>query len=226
MPTAAVIANPKVGAELGHLGPWLSANDFTVTRLVRDDVLPVTAADNADLVIILGSVWTMTRTMDAPDDPPQAAAAIAAEVDLVRHLVAQDRPILGLCFGGQLLSKALGGEVAQQERTFIAWETPRTDVPEMHAPWMLLHQDRFTVPPHAELLAQADHAAVAFRYGRAWGLQFHAEVDATGLQGMFEDLQMPQWQWQQYVDALAARANENRIQANALFDRFWSEVGA
>ncbi|MFM9048984.1 MAG: gamma-glutamyl-gamma-aminobutyrate hydrolase family protein, partial [Actinomycetota bacterium] len=127
MPTAAVIANPKVGAELGHLGPWLAANDFTVTRLVRDEILPVTAADDADLVIILGSVWTMTRTMDAPTDPPHAAAAIAAEVALAQHRVAQDRPLLGLCFGGQLLSKALGGEVTQQDRTVIAWETPDTD---------------------------------------------------------------------------------------------------
>ncbi|MFM8240351.1 MAG: type 1 glutamine amidotransferase [Actinomycetota bacterium] len=226
MPTAAVIANPKVGAELGHLGPWLAANDFTVTRLVRDEVLPVTAADDADLVIILGSVWTMTRTMDAPTDPPNAAAAIAAEVTLAQHRVAQDRPLLGLCFGGQLLSKALGGEVTQQDRTVIAWETPDTDIPEMRAPRMLLHQDRFTLPDNAELLAEAEHATLGFRYGRAWGLQFHAEVDAHGLQGMFEDLQMPQWQWQQYIDALNARTNENRIQAHALFDRFWSEVSA
>lgn len=224
MPTAAVIANPKVGAELGHLGPWLSANGFTVTRLTRDDVLPVTAADDADLLIVLGSVWTMTRTMDAPDDPPHAAAAIAAEVDLVRHRVAQDRPLLGLCFGGQLLSKAVGGEVVRQDRTVIAWDTPTTDLAEMRAPWMLLHQDRFTLPPHAELLAETEHATVAFRYGRAWGLQFHPEVDAGGLERMFEDLQMPQWQWQQYVDALTTRADENRLEAHALFTRFWAEV--
>ena len=226
MPTAAVIANPKIGAELGHLGPWLSANGFTVTRLTRDDVLPVTAADDADLLIVLGSMWTMTRTMDAPDDPPHAAAAIAAEVDLVRHRIAQDRPMLGLCFGGQLLSKALGGEVVRQERTVIAWDTPTTDITEMRAPWMLIHQDRFTLPPQAELLAEAEHATVAFRYGRAWGLQFHAEVDAGVLERMFVDLQLPQWQWQQYVDALSARANENRSQANALFTRFWNEVSA
>ena len=225
VPSAAVIANPKVGAELGHLGPWLSANGFTVTRLVRDDVLPVTAADDADLLIILGSVWTMTRTMDASDDPPHAAAAIAAEVELVQHRVAQDRPLLGLCFGGQLLSKSLGGEVIEQERTYVAWETPTTELPEMQAPWLLLHRDRFTLPRNAELLAEAEHAPVAFRYGRAWGLQFHAEVDAPGLQGMFTDLQMPQWQWQQYVDAVTARADENRLQANALFTRFWNEVG-
>ena len=132
--------------------------------------------------------------------------------------------MLGLCFGGQLLSKALGGEVVRQERTVIAWDTPTTDITEMRAPWMLIHQDRCTLPPQAELLAEAEHATVAFRYGRAWGLQFHAEVDAGVLERMFVDLQLPQWQWQQYVDAVRERANENRLNANALFDRFWSEV--
>ena len=224
MPTAVVISNPEVGADLGHLGPWLQANGFTVRRLIRDDVLPVTAADDADLLIILGSVWTMTRTMDAPSDPPQAAPAIAAEVELVRHRAAQDRPTLGLCFGGQLLSHALGGTVTRQDRTVMGWEVPTTDIPEMRAPWMVLHEDQFSLPPHAELLAKAEHAVVGFRYGRAWGLQFHAEVDAAALQKMFEDLDLPQWQWQQYVDAVRERANENRLNANALFDRFWSEV--
>lgn len=224
MPTAVVISNPSVGADLGHLGPWLQDNGFTVRRLIRDNVLPVTAADDADLLVILGSVWTMTRTMDRPDDPPQAAAAIAAEVDLARHRIAQDRPTLGLCFGGQLLSSALGGDVIRQDRTVIGWETPDSDVAEMRAPWMLLHEDQFTLPPRAELLAEAEHAVVGFRYGRTWGLQFHAEVTPAALEQMFIDLRLPQWQWQQYVDALDARAEENRIQATALFDRFWSEV--
>ena len=226
MPTAVVIANPEVGADLGHLGPWLQDNGFTVRRLVRDDVLDVSAADDADLLIVLGSVWTMTRTMDAPNDPPQAAAAISAEVDLVRHRAAQDRPTLGLCFGGQILSAALGGIVTRQDHTVMGWEVPTTDIPEMQVPWMLLHEDQFTLPPNAELLAEAEHAVVGFRYGRAWGLQFHPEVDADVLAKMFQDLQLPAWRWQQYVDAVRERADDNRAQARALFDRFWAEASA
>ena len=45
-PLAVVISNPTVGAELGHLGEWLDARGFTVRRLIRDDVLPIDAADD------------------------------------------------------------------------------------------------------------------------------------------------------------------------------------
>ena len=176
---AVVVANPTVGAELGHLGEWLLDNDFEVRRLVRDDILDIDAADEADLLIVLGSEWTLARTMDSDEDPPQAAAAIAAEIDLVRRRIDRDRPMLGICFGAQLLSRALGGEVTRQAAPHIAWESPDTDIEALRAPWVLLHNDAFTVPPGADVLAEADHAPMAFRYGRAWGVQFHPEAILT-----------------------------------------------
>ena len=224
MQRAAVIANPRVGAELGHLAPWFEARDFAVERLVRDDVLPLDAADDADLLVLLGSVWTMTRTMDSAGDPPRAAAAIAAEERIVRRRIGQDRPILGICFGGQLISHALGGRVTEQEDTFTAWEVPRTQIPELRAPWLLLHQDAFTVPPGAQTLASAEHAPVAFRRGRAWGLQFHPEVDADILARMFLDVGWPEERSSPYVEQARERAEANRADALRLFDRFWSEV--
>lgn len=221
---AVVIANPTVGAELGHLEPWLADTGFAVRRLVRDDVLAEDAADDADLVIVLGSEWTLARTMDAPDDPPQAAAAIAAEIALVRRRVEQGKPLLGICFGGQLLARALGGEVIRQSAPHIAWETPASDLEELQAPWALLHNDAFTVPSGAEMLAEADHAPIAFRYGRAWGVQFHPEVDAAILARMFDDVGTPQDVSAPQVDALRARAEEQRADSRRLFDRFWAEV--
>ena len=221
---AAVISNPAVGAELGHLGPWLRDNDFETRRLVRDDILDVQAADDADLLIVLGSEWTLARTMDTPEDPPHAAAAIAAEVELVRRRVDQDRPLLGICFGGQLLSHALGGSVTRQAAAHIAWETPETDVEELRAPWVLLHNDAFTVPPGAELLAAADHAPIAFRHGRAWGVQFHPEVDADILQQVFDDVGTPRDISEPQVKMLRARADDQRADSLRLFDCFWGAV--
>lgn len=222
--TAVVISNPTVGAELGHLEPWLRDNGFDVRRLVRDDILSADAADDADLVIVLGSEWTLARTMDAPNDPPQAAAAIAAEIELVRRRIEQDKPLLGICFGGQMLSRTLGGEVTRQAAPHIAWETPESEVKELRAPWVLLHNDAFTVPPGAELLAEADHAPIAFRYGRAWGVQFHPEVDAEILAQVFDDVGTPREVSTPQVDALRARADAQRADSLRLFDRFWAEV--
>lgn len=223
MPRALVIANPRVGAELGHLGTWLNARGFDIERLTRDDILPAECADNADLLILLGSVWTMSRTMDGPADPPHAAAAIAAEEDVVRHRVAQDRPTLGICFGAQLLSHALGGEVRRQDRAYIAWESPNTSVAEMRAPWMLLHEDAFSVPRVGELLAEAHHAPVAYRVGSAWGVQFHPEVDADILARMFADVGYDPECAGPYVDEARRRADALQGQAIALFDRFWAD---
>ena len=221
---AVVISNPTVGAELGHLGDWLDDNGFEVRRLVRDDVLAPDAADGADLLIVLGSEWTLARPMDAATDPPQAADAIAAEIELVRRWVTQDRPMLGVCFGGQLLSHALGGSVTRQPTAHIAWETPETEVDALRAPWVLLHNDAFTVPSGAELLAEADHAPVAFRYGRAWGVQFHPEVDARILQQMFDEVGTAREVSEPEVAALRARADDQRADSMRLFDRFWEEV--
>ncbi len=222
---AAVISNPTVGAELGHLDDWLADNGFEVRRLVRDDVLAVDAADGADLLIVLGSEWTLARTMDRDDDPPQAAAAIAAERDLVGRWVAQDRPMFGICFGGQILSAALGGEVTRQASPHIAWETPETGIEALRAPWVLLHNDAFTVPEGAELLAEADHAPIAFRRGRAWGVQFHPEVDAAILAQMLDDVGTAREVAAPQVDALRARAEQQRQDSMRLFDAFWAEVG-
>ena len=221
---AAVISNPSVGAELGHLDEWLTHNGFEVRRLVRDDVLAPDAADGADLLVVLGSEWTLARVMDAPDDPPQAASAIAAEIDLVHRWVDADRPMLGICFGGQLLSHALGGRVTRQQSAHIGWETPDTAVEELQAPWVLLHNDAFTVPPGAELLAEADHAPVAFRFGRAWGVQFHPEVDSSILQRMFDDVGAVREVSEPQVEILRARSNDQRMDSLRLFDRFWGDV--
>ena len=226
MPAVVVISNPRVGAELGHLGTWLDRQGFAVDRRTRDDILPADCADDAELLVILGSTWTMTRTMDAPEDPPQAAAAIHAEEDVVRRRMTQQRPILGICFGGQLLSHALGGEVRRQPAAHVAWEVPDTDIPELRHPWMLLHEDAFTLPPGAELLAQADHAPVAYRVGRAWGVQFHPEVDAAILERMFVDIHYDPAASRPYVDEAHLRAQDLERQSHALFDRFWAEVGA
>lgn len=224
VPSAAVIANPRVAAELGHLDTWLSAKGFDVVRLVRDDVLEPTVAGDADLLISMGSVWTMARTMTDPTDPPHADAAIAAEMELCRTWVEDGRPFLGVCFGAQLLSRALGGTVTRQGQPFAGWITPSAALPQMRHPWMVWHNDAFTVPPGAELLARSAHAALAFRYRNAWGVQFHPEVDADVLTRMAHDLEAPDAAAESMVDVARHLGPQLPDQAFALFDRFWTDV--
>jgi GMP synthase-like glutamine amidotransferase len=94
-------------------------------------------------------------------------------------------PLVGICFGHQLLAVATGGRVARaeagwgvgvHEATVVATE-PWMD-PSVEAFRLLVsHQDQVVeLPPAATLLATSPHAAVAaFRVGTGVGLQGHPE---------------------------------------------------
>lgn len=105
---------------------------------------------------------------------------------------AEDRPVMGLCLGGQLAARAFGAEVrrnpAGPELGFhpLRIEPDAADDPLLHdagpvrqvAQW---HFDRFDLPAGGVRLASNDHTPVqAFRMGRfLYGFQFHPEADAA-----------------------------------------------
>jgi GMP synthase-like glutamine amidotransferase len=43
-------------------------------------------------------------------------------LDLIRRMMAADKPVIGHCLGGQLMSRALGGTVTANPRKEIGWE--------------------------------------------------------------------------------------------------------
>jgi hypothetical protein len=53
-------------------------------------------------------------------------------------------------------------------------------------PWLFWHEDRFSLPPGARLLAGSDSEVVAFADGASIGLQFHPESDAAVARGWIE----------------------------------------
>ena len=61
-------------------------------------------------------------------------------------------PILGICFGGQLMARALGGTVARGPYPELGWHEIESDdesfIPT--GPWFQYHWDRFTLPPGAK----------------------------------------------------------------------------
>jgi GMP synthase-like glutamine amidotransferase len=102
----------------------------------------------------------------------------------MQEAMARNIPILGVCFGGQQLSRALGGVVTKAQSTEIGWFSVE-NMPEMahiapkvlfDGPWMQWHYDSFSVPSGATALAQSPAGPQAFVCGRALGLQFHPEA--------------------------------------------------
>ncbi|MGH2634678.1 MAG: type 1 glutamine amidotransferase [Actinomycetota bacterium] len=153
----------------GLVTEWLNAHEAEVDALRIDledrEVEPAAY----DLVVSLGSEFA------AYDD---TRTFVPREVRLMRKAVDADVPVLGLCFGGQLLARVLGGEVFQGSDSEIGWLPVRSRDPELvpEGPWFQWHFDTFTAPPGAKVIAETDAGPQAFVAGRSLGLQFHPEV--------------------------------------------------
>jgi GMP synthase-like glutamine amidotransferase len=124
----------------------------------------------------------MGGPMSVNDDLPW----VKPMLELVREAVRMDIPTLGHCLGGQLMSKALGGEVSRTRVKEIgwgpvevadnnvarAWFAPMTAFESFH--W---HGETFSIPPGAtRVLGNAHCANQAFATGRHLGLQCHVEM--------------------------------------------------
>ena len=93
-------------------------------------------------------------------------------------------PILGICFGGQLMARALGGSVAKAPKAEVGWfEIESNDKTLISSgPWFEYHWDRWQLPKGATEIARSQIASQAFVMGRTLGVQFHPEIDPTVLE--------------------------------------------
>ena len=126
----------------------------------------------------------------------------AAEKIWLQHIVQSDIPYLGICLGGQLLAAALDGQVKRHHQTEVGFfDVPLTREGQRDPLFQGLpeqvrvfhwHEDIFDLPDQAILLAT--HTSTinqAFRYGRrAYGLQFHIEVDQPIVQNWLKQAYM------------------------------------
>lgn len=154
-------------------GGELELVDYDV---VAGDRLP--SVDDCDGFLITGSRHSAYDALDW----------IASLEDFVRRAHDADVPVIGVCFGHQLLAQALGGEVVRAETGWGAgirrmdvvaeppWMTPRRPSLDLH----FMHQDQVVeLPDGATLLGRTDHCCIAmFQLGSAIGMQAHPEFDS------------------------------------------------
>jgi GMP synthase-like glutamine amidotransferase len=148
---------------------WLAEQRAKVEVFRIDESEDEVDPRDYDLIVSLGSEFA------AFDD---SIPFVQREVKLYRQAIDADVPILGLCFGGQMLARVLGARVYRAEQAEVGWLPVRTQDPDLVStgPWFQWHFDRFTAPPGSKLIAETDAATQAFVAGRSLGLQFHPEV--------------------------------------------------
>jgi GMP synthase-like glutamine amidotransferase len=106
-------------------------------------------------------------------DPPW----IPEEIDALRAAIAGEVPVLGICFGGQALSCALGGGTDRAGAPEVGWiviDSHDGGIPD--GPWAQYHNEVMRVPPGAQLLARSPVGTAAYRIGPHLGVQFHPEA--------------------------------------------------
>lgn len=161
----------------GRVGQVLEAAGIRldIKRPVLGERLPATLDDHRGAIVFGGP--------PSANDPD---AHLRHEIDWLEIPLREDRPLLGICLGAQMLVKHLGGSVGPHPDGLVeVGYYPVEATPEgrrlmPHWPGMVYqwHREGFSLPHGATLLARGErfpHQAI--RYGeRAYGVQFHAEL--------------------------------------------------
>lgn len=201
----------------------------TVDATRPDSQLPT--LDRVAAVVMFGGTANIPRAEDHP--------YLARVRDLAREALDREIPYLGLCLGSQLLAWACGVPVVRGPVREVGFEPVRR-TPEAKADPLLSfleeeeivlqwHEDTHELPDQATLLVTGDRVPVqGYRVGElAWGLQFHAEVDAWELEwwlGIADAELDLAGTWGKSADEIRAEAREHMARqeerGRELFRRF------
>ena len=187
--------------------------------------------DEVDGVVLFGSTYNVEHADDQP--------FIKDVRELTLEAIDRGLPFLGVCFGAQILAWALDAAVGKSAVREVGFEPVRTQPGVATDPLLghyrdgamvfQWHEDTFESPAGSELLATGDRVRnQAFRVGdRAWGVQWHLEVDRAELEfwletfGAQSDLKI---EWGKTAEEVRSEADafmaDHEERGRELFSRF------
>lgn len=204
----------------GILGEWMSTRGLECDVLLVREAAPDRPLNQYAAIATLGSSASVNDSFDW----------ILREAEILKQAISGGIPVLGLCFGGQILAQAAGGSVRRAAQTEIGLVTLDSDEPHLvpSGPWFAWHHDTFVPPPGAEVLARTDVCPHAFALGPHLGLQFHpeatADIVATWVQGYAAEVETAGLSPDALLTDLRDREEEARTLAFSLFDAFWTRA--
>lgn len=163
--------------------------DYRTVRVDEGEVLPpLESLDRPPAVLVTGSPAMVSDRLDWSE---QTAAWLAGA-----H--AAGLPILGVCYGHQLLAQALGGRVGPNPNgrrmgrvrvEFTDPDDPLTAPFTPHAAFNVSHVEVvLDAPVEARVIGTTGHDPChALYFGNmSWGVQFHPEFDRATMQSYIE----------------------------------------
>ena len=125
--------------------------------------------------------------------------SLKGELHLIESALKDDRPVLGVCLGSQLLAAALGAKVYKGTRREIGWYPVKltaeaksdrllVGVPEQFTAFHW-HGDIFDLPRESVALASSEITPIqAFRYrDKAYGFLCHLEATEASVRAMVRE---------------------------------------
>ncbi len=168
--------------------PLIEAGLQIDTWDVENADAPTTPLSEYDGLISLGAIAGVLEESEH--------AWMPIERKLFNQALDLEMPLLGICFGSQLLASAAGAEVYKTPTPEVGWTRVHM-VPEAAGDPVMgalgknldvfhFHYDTFTMPAGARLLGTTGEINQAFKVGpKAWGVQFHIEVGLAAMHSWF-----------------------------------------
>lgn len=222
-----------VGTPLGLVGPALAEAGASIDlrRAWMGEEIPDKCEGYEGLVVLGGE----QSALDDEDHPhlPRVAA-------LTRAFGEEDRAVLGICLGAQLIARGAGARNILGRPVEFGWHVVRPTAAGRADPLIAAvgegspvfhwHLDTFTLPPRAVRLASSDRTDIqAFRIGRAvYGIQFHFEADRQLIAQWSDDFaeviagHAPDWLERRPTDA--ARYGKKADAVGAAIARAWVKL--
>ena len=158
---------------------------------------------------------------------------IDALVEWVATAADRGLPILGVCYGHQVVATALGGRVEAMADVELGYREIHRVVDDdpllagLDDPFVAFetHSDRVVeLPPGATLLAENDRGVQAFRRGDCWGVQFHPEYDLETAREIARSKDLSEERLERVLADATPDTYDAACEAKQLFDNFLAHV--
>ena len=133
--------------------------------------------------------------MGGPGDVNSPVSWMRQEETLIQRAAESGLPVMGICLGGQMMARALGGQVSSEYRLEVGWHHIEPVAGAEHQSWLQglpsrfevfqWHAHEFQLPPGATpLLTNRCSPCQAFALGNMLAMQFHLEITAETVLGL------------------------------------------